>query len=298
MSVRLRSAFLLLLCAGLAAVAPAANAAWGDVGYDVNPALIDLDKSAQFDAFGLLTGLSAAAGGARPARQDFEQGFAAAQILSDWVALGDGRVRFGFGDSLSSIAWRSRVAQIDPNATHYGLAHPHATYGNVAGVDNQPRNYVADHYFLTADGTGVPQYFVMQFEQPVVFVGLSMIDFGNGVGGSSELTMLTGSDLATAVALPPGNNVGTRRSIPAGEIDGSFDYFVAHGASSPQFPHQRPSFDFVVLRFDTIDPAFGFDNLIVARQALPASGSLPLLLSGLGLLGAVRWRTRSSVTCR
>jgi hypothetical protein len=135
---RLLRGFRVLSLVAVAAFLPSAHAAWGDVSYDPNPATIDEDQAALFDAFGLLTHVVSLSRGGTSARQDFESGFVDAQVLTDWVKLGDNRVRFGFGDSLQQIDWRSRIGQIDPGATAVGLFHPHGTYGNAADVAGDP----------------------------------------------------------------------------------------------------------------------------------------------------------------
>jgi len=283
--------FRVLFLAAVAAFFPSAHAAWGDVSYDPTPALIDEDKSAQFDAIGILVDAVVRSIGGTSARQDFEGGFINAQVLTDWVRLGDNRVRFGFGDSLARIDWRGRIGQIDPGAAEFGLTHPRGTYGNAAGVAGDPRNYIFDHYFLTADsvpGAAKP-YFVMQFEQPIVFVALSVSDYTSS-GGSSRFDLLVGDDLASSVALP---EYGHRPDLiwpPDLLDDGGFVAVVGNGRGvwSPSVSNRYPRFNFAVLRLDPADPTVGFDNLIVVN-AVPQPGVLALLLAGLGALTAT-WR--------
>lgn len=280
----------------VAAFLPSAHAAWGDVSYDPSPAKTDENQAAMFDAFGiLLAAVAGASGGPWPvARQDFENGFTGGQVLTDWVRLGDNRVRFGFGDSLARIDWRGRIGQIDPGATGFGLTHPHGTYGNVAGVTDDPRNYIADHYFLTADsvpGAAKP-YFVMQFERPIVFVGLSISDY-TGAGGSSRFDVLAGDDLASATALP---EYGHRPDVawpPDVLEDGGFLHLV--GSGRPVVRNFRPSFNFAVLRLDPADVTVGFDNVFVIN-AVPQPSVLTLLLAGLGALAATRRRPAARTT--
>ena len=45
--------FSVLFLVAVAAFLPSAHAAWGDVSYDPNPAKIDEDQAAQFDAIAL-----------------------------------------------------------------------------------------------------------------------------------------------------------------------------------------------------------------------------------------------------
>ena len=142
--------FSVLFLGAVAAFLPSVHAAWGDVSYDPTPAGIDEDKAAMFDATGVLTDAVVRSIGGTSARQDFESGFSNAQVLTDWVRLGDNRVRFGFGDSLARIDWRGRIGQIDPGATEFRLFDPHGTYGNVAGVAGGPRNFIADHSTTTS----------------------------------------------------------------------------------------------------------------------------------------------------
>ncbi|MBL8425664.1 MAG: hypothetical protein JNK06_19565 [Candidatus Accumulibacter phosphatis] len=289
---QLRRVLRVLFLVAVAAFLPSAHAGWGDVSYDPNPARIDEDQAVIFDTFGLLTHVVAFLSGRGSARQDFESGFANAQVLADWVRLGDNRVRFGFGDSLARIDWRGRIGQIDPGATTFGLFHPHGTYGNAAGVVGDPRNYISDHYFLTADsvpGEAKP-YFVMQFERPIVFVGLSVSDYTSGVGGSRRFDLLVGDDLASAAALP---EYGHARDVtfPSEDlIDGGFFHVIGigKGDASPSASNRRPSFNFAVLRLDPADATVGFDNLMVVN-AVPQPGVLALLLAGLGALTAT-WR--------
>ncbi|MBL8425662.1 MAG: hypothetical protein JNK06_19555 [Candidatus Accumulibacter phosphatis] len=207
------------------------------------------------------------------------------------MRLGDNRVRFGFGDSLARIDWRGRIGQIDPGAAEFGLTHPRGTYGNAAGVAGDPRNYIFDHYFLTADsvpGAAKP-YFVMQFEQPIVFVALSVSDYTSS-GGSSRFDLLVGDDLASSVALP---EYGHRPDLiwpPDLLDDGGFVAVVGNGRGvwSPSLSNRYPRFNFAVLRLDPADATVGFDNLIVVN-AVPQPGVLALLLAGLGALTAT-WR--------
>jgi len=279
-----------LLFSLMAIPVPSVHAAWGDISYDPSPAKIDEEQSAQFDAFGFLSYVIASGLGGRSATQNFERGFGNNQVLADWVGLGDNRVRFGFGDRLEGINWRSRIGQADPNASAYGLFHPHGTYGNAPGVTGDPRNYIADHFFLTADfapGVAAPSYFVMQFEQPIVFVALSFIDYANGVGGSTRFDLLVGDDLTTATALP---EYGHRpdQTLESWQLaDGSVHHLIGSGAldhAVPSNPNHRPSFNFAVLRLDTPDATVGFDNLIVVNS-VAEPGALVLLLAGVSLLG-------------
>ncbi|MBK7677065.1 MAG: hypothetical protein IPJ27_21235 [Candidatus Accumulibacter sp.] len=110
---RLLRGFRVLSLVAVAAFLPSAHAAWGDVSYDPNPATIDEDQAALFDAFGLLTHVVSLSRGGTSARQDFESGFVDAQVLTDWAKLGDNRVRFGFATA-QQIDRRSRIGQIDP----------------------------------------------------------------------------------------------------------------------------------------------------------------------------------------
>ncbi len=155
-----------------------------------------------------------------------------------------------------------------------------------------PRNFIADHYFLTADsvpGEAKP-YFVMQFQRPIVFVALSVSDYTSGVGGTRRFDLLVGDDLASAVALP---EYGHRRefTLPSEElIDGGFFHVVGSGKGdpSPSVSNRYPRFNFAVLRLDPADATVGFDNLMVVN-AVPQPGVLALLLAGLGALTAT-WR--------
>jgi hypothetical protein len=268
-----------------------AYGAWGDVSYDPNPTLIDLDEAARYDAVGLLTtALSSSGARVRRETQKFESGFAAGQVLNDWVGIGGNQVRFGFGSSLGSVDWRARIGQIDPLAG-YGLTHPHGTYGNAPGVLGDPRNYIADHYFLTSDtavGTPVPQYFVMQFESPINFLALTLLDYANQIGGLAHLDLYLGDDLATASTVPIFRG-SPDRTVGADTLDGAIDYFVARGpyVGSSFPPRSLAPFNIAVLRLDTPDATVGFDNIFVART-VPEPGSIALLLGGLGLLAASR----------
>jgi hypothetical protein len=150
----------------------------------------------------------------------------------------------------------------------------------------------ADHYFLTADsvpGAAKP-YFVMQFEQPIVFVALSVSDYTSGVGGSRRFDLLVGDDLASAVALPEYGHARDFTFPSEDLIDGGF--FARgrqrQGVWSPSLSNRYPRFNFAVLRLDPADATVGFDNLIVVN-AVPQPGVLALLLAGLGALAAT-WR--------
>lgn len=291
---RLLRGFRVLFLVVVAASLPSAHAAWGDVSDAPNPALIDEDQAAGFDSFGLLTHVvsqSIVRGGGTSDRQDFESGFVSAQVLTDWVRLGDNRVRFGFGDSLQQIDWRSRIGQVDPDATAFGFFHPRGTYGNAAGVSGDPRNYIADHYFLTADsapGEAKP-YLVMQFERPIVFVALSISDYTSDVGGHSRFDLLVGNDLATAVALPEYGHTPERTWPREYLIDGGFLYAIGNGKSdpSPGVANRYPAFNFAVLRLAPPDATVGFDNLMVVN-AVPLPDVLALFLAGLGALATAR----------
>lgn len=284
-----RNALLALSLAGTLFTLPAYGA-WGDVSYDPNPSLIDLDEAARYDAFGLLSYIvSSADPRMRRATQRFESGFTVGQVLNDWVGIGGNQVRFGFGGSLGSVEWRARIGQIDPQAG-FGLTHPHGTYGNAPGVLGEPRNYIADHYFLTSDtaiGAPVPRYFVMQFESPINFLALTLLDYANQVGGLAHFDLYLGDDPATANTVPI---VGTSpdRSVGADTPDGAIDHFIAHGPYVGSVrPYSRSPFNIAVLRLDTPDATVGFDNIFFA-SSIPEPGSIALLLGGLGLLAASR----------
>lgn len=266
------------------------QAAWGDVSYNPNPEREDDNIAAEYDSVGILAALVLATGLTRGV-QDFEQGFSDNSLLDDWVAIGNNRVRFGFGADLAQIEWRSRIGRIDPYSSQYGLSHPHGTYGNVAGVLNAPRNCVADHYFLTSDtpgGAAVPRYFAIQFESPISFLSLTMIDYANGVGGVSHMDVLSGRDVLTAnlVASLPDQHV------PVGRMDGAFDYWFGRAPSSQWEPRSRPDFNIAVLRLDTPDSSVGFDNLIIGGRDAPEPAAWSLLAAGLGLLSFSRAKGR------
>ena len=129
-----------LLVAFLSTFLIPAHAYWGDESYDPNPSLFDLDKNAQFDAVGLLTAAVLAGNKLTVIKENFESGFTNRQKLSNWVGLGSTQARFGFGNSLDQIQLQSRIGQVDPNSSQFGLTHPHGTYGNAPGVLDNPRN--------------------------------------------------------------------------------------------------------------------------------------------------------------
>lgn len=275
-----------------------AQARWGDDSYDPAPAIADLDRDAQFDSFGLLSLLVSSTNGAVTAQQNFESGFAGGQALGDWIALGTTRMRIGFGASLDHINWQSRIGQVDPASSSYGLSHPHGTYGNAPGLTGDPRNYIADHYFLTADtaaGSATPAYLVVQFEQPVSSFALSMIDYANGTGGSSEFSLWNGSVAGEAVQLD-GSAIHTAVwSVTGEQPDGSIDYFFGGGPFSSELPHLRQTFGLAVLRMDRPDASVGFDNFIAGVAPVPEPASYALMAAGLLMvgMGARRGRPQS-----
>ncbi|WP_300454415.1 PEP-CTERM sorting domain-containing protein [Accumulibacter sp.] len=149
-------------------------------------------------------------------------------------------------------------------------------------------------YFLTADSVpGVAQpYFVMQFERPIVFVGLSISDY-TGVGGSSRFDLLAGDDLASTAALPEYVHRPDVAWPPYVLEDGGFLHLVGSGRRIVR--NFRPSFNFAVLRLDPADATVGFDNVFVIN-AVPQPSVLTLLLAGLGALAATRRRSAAGTT--
>ena len=286
------SAVLLALCLN---TAPAV-AAWGDTSYDPSPAVIDEDKAAQFDAFGLLAQVSGSAYGSSVHKQNFESGFAAGQHIDDWVTLGSTRMRFGAGSSLQSIQWQAAIGGIDPHASDFGLTHPRGTYGNAPGVLGQPRNYVADLHFLNFAPSAVPTYIVMQFEQPVSSLGFTMIDYAAGTGGNANISLWNGSTIDSLTALPLSNGRNGDQGLGPDEIDGDFRYWVAIGSYQTPLANQRPSFNFAILRLDAQDSSVGLDNFIVGISPVPEANACSMMVGGMMLLGlALRRRTRHSL---
>lgn len=266
------------------------HAAVGDVSYDPDPAKHDLDIDAQFDTLAILSHVILSSGPLTRAQQNFESGFTNGQVLNSWVALGGTRMRFGFGESLDQIQWQSVVGQIDAGSSTYGLDHPMGTYGNAPGVSDDPRNYVADHYFLSSGKATGSSYFVVQTEQPISFIGFTMNDYASGVGGTYKLSLLSGNSLLDALEIPNvRNTVGT---VEVGVADGSLRGVIG---SPPPLDHsnRRAPFNFTVLRLDTPDATVGFDNFVVGIAPVPEPEAWAMLLAGLGLLGLAGLRQKS-----
>jgi len=134
----------------------------------------------------------------------------------------------------------------------------------VVAATSVPQTTVADHSFLTSDtpsGAAVPRYFAIQFESPISFFILTMIDYANGVGG-------------------------------VGPMDGVFEYSIGQGPFSQSGTHARPDFNIAVLRLDTPDSSVGFDNLIIGGHDVPEPAAWSLLAAGLGLLSFSRAKGR------
>ena len=257
------------------------HAAVGDDSYDPDPAKLDLDMDAQFDVYSLLS-LLISSTGSMTAQQNFENGFTNGQVLNSWVALGSTRMRFGFGESLDQIQWQSVVGQIDPGSSAYGLNHPMGTYGNALGVNNDPRNYIADHYFLSSGKTTASNYFVVQTEQPVSFIGFTMNDYASGVGGTFKLRLLSGNSLLDAQDIPNVRN--TEGTVDAGVADGSFRGVIGSSPLLDPARNLRTPFNFLVMRLDTPDATVGFDNFIVGIAPVPEPEVWSMMMIGLGFL--------------
>ncbi len=260
-----------------------AHAAVGDISYDPNPALVDVDKSAQFDAYSVLTSAVLAGHSLTPATQDFEHEYSSGQSLEGWQAIGSTHMRFAMGSppfSLQSTTW---IQPVDSNSSQFGLAHPQGTYGNVAGVLNDPRNYVADHYFLTGStqtGADANNIFVVEFQSPVSFLGFTLLNYTSQAGGSAQLTLWSGDSLATA------SQVQTAGSgvIAADIAPGGLRYVVGNGPADYTLGHALPSFNFAVLNIGAPDAQIGFDNFTVGIAQVPELETYALLLAGLGCL--------------
>ena len=270
------------------------HAAVGDVSYDPDPAIRDLDIDAQFDTLAILSHAVLSGGTLTRAQQNFESGFSSGQVLNSWVTLGGTRMRFGFGESLDQIQWQSVVGQIDPGSSTYGLNHPMGTYGNAPGVNNDPRNYVADHYFLSSGKTTGSTYFVVETEQPVSFIGFTMSDYASGVGGTFKIRLLSGNSLVDALDIPNVRN--TEGTVDAGVADGSFRGVIGSSPLLDQSNHRSP-FNFVALRLDTPDATVGFDNFIVGIAPVPEPDAWAMLITGLSLLGLAGRRRKSLPYC-
>jgi hypothetical protein len=292
MKLRLNLVLSLLMAS---AISPA-YAAWGDLSYNPSPALYDEDVAAQFDTFGLISHILS--GGVSPplsrASQNFETGFASGQTINDWVVLGGTRVRFGFGEALSSVQWTSSVGAIDPTATAFGLSHPHGTYGNVEGVLDQPRNYVADsHYLTAAAGSPSPGYFVMQFEDPISFLSFAMIDYASP-RATFSMTLWNGDDLNSLTRVADNGSFNENRTVSDYRLEGSFDYLVSM-IPYPTPGEVRRTFSYAIVKLDTPDATVGFDNFTVGIAPVPEPETYSLM--GLGLMGIAakrRWFRRSS----
>jgi len=277
----------------LSLTTPLAQAAWGDISYDPMPPLFDEDRAAQFDIFGLLSHSVIVNGNLTQHTQNFESGFTPGQRLDDWVALGGTRVRFGSGASLDAISWQSVIGGVDPHAPGFSLTHPHGTYGNAPGVLGQPRNYIADHHFLTFDSSTPPAYVVMQFEHPINWLSLTMIDYAAGTGGSANLSLWNGASFDARVEVPPGRPENATQIIAPGEEPGDLRYWIGSGVRASSPDSQFPSFNYAIFRLDTPDATIGFDNIIVGIAAVPEPPPAALLSGGILLFGALlRRRSR------
>lgn len=289
----MRAMLSYFLLASLALVQLPALAAWGDVSYDPSPALFDLDKAAQFDGFGLITSLTIGLSNLNPAVVNFENEYANGQQLNDWIPLGGTAARFGFGSDRSHIQWQSSIGQVDAASTQFGLYHPHGTYGNAPGVIDSPRNYVADHFFLTEStqtASSPSAYFAIQFQSPVSFVSFAMINQTGQAGGPANLTLWRGDRLLDAVQI-----VGNLTTSRPDTVDGDFSYFIGSGPVDSVAPHPLPTFDFVVLGLAGINGAVGFDNFTVGIAPIPEPETYGMFLAGLGLV-VLRARRRGATT--
>lgn len=289
----MRAVSRIITVLALGALSVPALAAWGDVSYDANPAVFDLDKDAQFDLFGLLSSSLSLANNVSRASENFESGYVSGQQLSDWRAINGATVRFGFGIDLDQIRWQSSIGRIDAVSSQFGLLHPHGTYGNAPGVTDSPRNYVADHYFLTENvpaGSSPSAYFVVQFQSPVSFVSFAMIHQTGQPGGPANMTLWRGDRLPGAVQIASAGS-----GIRPDTVDGDFTYFIAQGPADDLVPNARQRFDFVVLSLAGIEGPVGFDNFTVGVAPVPEPETYGMLLAGLGLL-ALRARRRSALT--
>ena len=287
------SAVLLALFLPIAPV----HAAWTDTSYNPNPDPIDESEAVEFDSFGILAHMVNSTGGRTKHTQNFENGFTAGQRIDDWVRLGDTRVRFGAGSSLQSILWQADIGSIDPYASDFGLTHPHGTYGNAPGVLGQPRNYVADLHFLSFASSTAPTYIVMQFEQPVSWLGFSMIDYAAGTGGNANVSLWNGNSLDSLTALPLSNGRNGELIVGQDEIAGNSWHLGFNGALDPRAVDNRfPSFNFAILRLDAQDSGVGLDNFIVSISPVPEANACSMMVGGLMLLGlALRRRTRHTL---
>jgi hypothetical protein len=294
----MRSFVSWLLVASLSTFLIPAHAYWGDESYDPEPSLFDLDKDAQFDSVGFLTALVLNLRNLAGNKENFESGYINGQQISNWIGLGSTQARFGFASSLDQIQWQSRIGQVDPNASQYGLTHPHGTYGNAPGVPDNPRNYVVDHYFLTGDSQSAasgPGYFIIQTHEPVSFISFAVINYAGETGGTANLTLWSGDSLSNAVEV---SNVGRIASIPAGTPSGDIIYFIGNGRAAVDYPYTLPTFNFAVLSMDNSNAQVGFDNFTVGIAPVPEPESYAMMLAGLSLLSLVTRRGKREVKRR
>ncbi len=277
MYIILRYSLAIFLCAFMLST----HAAVGDDSYNPDPAKLDMEMDAQFDVHSLLARLISSTGSAT-AQQNFENGFTNGLVLNSWVALGGTRMRFGFGESLEQIQWQSVVGQIDPGSNTSGVNHPLGTYGNAPSVSDDPRNYVADHFFLSSGKTTASPYFVVQTEQPVSFIGFTLNDYASGVGGTFKFRLLSGNNLLDAQDIPNVRN--TEGTIEAGVADGSFRGVIGSSPLLDPLHNHRSPFNFLVMRLDTPDATVGFDNFIVGIAPVPEPEVWSMMMIGLGFL--------------
>lgn len=267
-----------------------AHAYWGDESYDPEPSHFDLDKNANFEIFGYLTAVVLNVSKLTDNKENFENGFTKDQQLNNWIGLGSTQARFGFASSLDQIQWQSRIGQVDPNNSQFGLTHPHGTYGNAPGVLDKPRNYVVDHYFLTGNAqsaTSGPGYFIIQTQKPVSFLSFAVINYAGETGGTANLTLWSGDSLSNATQV---SNRGVPAPIPAGTPSGDISYFIGSGRSAVDYPYTPPTFNFAVLSMDASNAQVGFDNFTVGIAPVPEPESYAMMLAGLSLLGIVSRR--------
>lgn len=172
------------------------------------------------------------------------------------------------------------------------MTHPHGTYGNVDGIADKPRNYVADLAYITSATAGGAHYFVMQFDRPITFLSFSMLDYGT-VGDKYSLTIWNGDDLDRLTKVDQGTQeaFNANRSVVDWRPDAGFDYFITPDGKETG----TAEFNTAIVYLDKLDPTVAFDNITIGMSSVPEPATLSL--AGLGLIGMMASSRRKKALC-